>query len=222
MTRRCCFLWIACFFAFAAKAQQRDAGFTGAISIEKKFTKRTSVTFFNLYGLNENGTELGYMILDAGLNYRIDRNFTLGMNYRFGEVRNLQNFYEERQYLYGDIAWAKGWGDFGISLRTRYMTKYYGWGMEDGNNYRASKHYLRNRAAIKYDLDHNNEIFISAEQIFRTDQYDHTENWRYGTGISHRFDQRNRIQFTYTIDRSVNTSRKEIQFISGVTYFYRF
>ncbi len=202
------------------KAQQNDAVFTIGINIEKKFTKKMSLSLFNQYGFNENGSEPGYIIFDGGVNYRINRNFSIGANYRLLESRNLNNFYEERQFLYGDISFAKSKGRFSIALRTRYLTKYYSFNLNE--NAKSNKHYLRNKATIKYALNENNTVFFSEEQIFRFDTKNQTEQWRSVIGLYHSFNLKNRIELTYAINQQVNNSGPDTDFISGVTYYFKF
>lgn len=205
-----------------AFGQQNDAVGTIGIQIEKKITSSFSTSLYHQIALNENYSELGYAIFDLGLNYRLNNNFTLGFNYRILSLRNFENNYELRQFLYGDISWTKGKGDFTINARCRYLTKFYGTNFSEEENFKANKHYLRNKLLLKYELNYNYSIFVSTEQIYRLDQYNKTDQWRYSGGLNYRINTQNRIQISFTISEQVNKKATDTNYTTGLTYYYKF
>ncbi len=203
-------------------AQQEDAVLLGGINIEKKFDKKTSFTLFNQYAFNENYSELAYFLFDGGLTYRLTRNISFGVNYRFSEIRNLQNFYQDRQTIYGDISYSKGIDDFSIALRTRYQVNYYGLSLQETENYKSNKHFLRNKATLRYKLNPDNTIFVSCEQLYRFDLKDKTDAWRTGAGISHQFNLHHRIELSYSVYQKVNTKSPDTDYVTSLMYYFRF
>lgn len=203
-------------------AQQNDAVGTMAIQIEKKITPSFSASLYNQIAFNENYSEFGYALFDLGLNYRLNNNFTLGVNYRILSLRNLENNYDQRQFLYSDIAWSKGKGDFTLNVRCRYLTKFYGLHFSESENFKINKHYLRNKVLLKYELNYTYSIFVSTEQIYRLDQLDKTEQWRFSGGVNYRINTRNRFQISFSISEQVNKKAPDTNYTTGLTYYYKF
>ena len=216
------FLLLLYFTSTLLFCQENDAVLLTSINIEKKFNKKTSFTFFNQYAFNENYSELGYFLFDGGLTYKLNRNLSFGLNYRFSENRNLQNFYQDKQVVYGDITWSKGINDFSISLRSRYQVNFYGLSFSETDNYKSNKHFLRNKATIRYRLDTQNAIFLSYEQIYRFDTKDKTDTWRAGAGISHQFNLHHRVEAGYSIYQKVNTKTPDTDYVTSLSYYFRF
>lgn len=216
---------IAIFFACSGSmlfAQQQDAVFTGAISIEKKLTRSWSATGYVQASLNENVSEFGYALYDAGAGYKITRRLSAELHYRYATIRSTENLLESRQYLYGDLQYVRSFGDVTCIARTRYMVKSYGPLFSEEDNYRDDKHFLRNRLQVKYDLGVHSDIFLAAEQIFRMDGNNETDQMRYSGGYNYTFNMHHRLQLQYTIARDANKREPDTDFISGVTYYYKF
>ncbi|MBP9797258.1 MAG: DUF2490 domain-containing protein [Chitinophagales bacterium] len=209
-------------FLTTVSAQQNDAVGSLAIQLEKKITPSFSASFYNQYAFNENYSEVGYALFDLGLNYRLNSNFTVGINYRILSLKNLENNYDQRQFLYGDVAWSKNKGDFTLNIRSRYLTKYYGTHFAENENFRVNKHYLRNKVLLKYELNYTYSVFVSTEQIYRLDHLYKTEQWRYAGGLNYRINTRNRLQLSYSISQQVNKKAPDRNYTTGLTYYYKF
>ncbi len=205
-----------------SKAQQKDAVFWGGVNFEKKLSKRFSVSLFNQYALNQNLAELGYYFFDVGINFKYNDHVSLSGNYRLSEIRNLDNFYNDRQVLYGDLSYSKGFGNFSFALRTRYQQSYYGLSFTESENYKRNKNFSRNKITIKYKLNRIYSFYISGEQYYRWNNKNRTEAWRSGIGVYYQFNLYNRIELYYLIQQQVNLKNPQTDYISGITYYYKF
>lgn len=203
-------------------AQQSDAVFTSGISVEKKITRTWSASTFIQSGFNENYSELGYLLIDGGLGLRLNREWSLEGHYRYGSVRNVANSYDTRQYIYGDVQYVKGIGDFTLIARSRCMVKTYGLYISDENQYRDNKHFLRNRIQLKYDLGPYSDIFLATEQVYRLDDHNESEQFRFSGGYNYTFNVHHRIQLQYTVAQQVNKKAPDTDYITGVTYYFKF
>ena len=216
------FIFLLIALLTSVSAQQNDAVGTLALQIEKKITPSFSAAIYSQIAFHENYSETGYALFDLGLNYRLNSNFTLGVNYRILSLRNLENNYDQRQFLYTDIAWSKGKGDFTLNVRSRYLTKFYGSHFSETENFRLNRHYLRNKVLLKYELNYTYSVFVATEQIYRLDQLDKTEQMRYSTGVNYRINTRNRFQLTFSISEQVNKKYPDTNYTTGLTYYYKF
>lgn len=205
-----------------AIAQQNDAVGTVGVQLEKKINRTFSVVYYSQLALNENYTELGYALFDFGTNIKLNSRFTFGANYRVATIKGLDNQFDERYFLYSDLSYNKSFGDFVINIRTRFVTKQYGFHSNEDLNYKDDKHYFRNKIQLKYEFNYNYSLFVSDEQIYRLDLLNKTEQWRYTAGINYQINAYNRLQFSYSINRDVNTRQPDTNYITGITYYFKF
>lgn len=203
-------------------AQQSDAIGTLGIQIEKKVNRTFSGVFYTQYGFNENFTELGYFLNDFGLNIKLNESFTIGLNYRITEIKLDNNQYQSRYLTYGDISYNKSAGAFFVLARSRFLTKAYGYHFDDELNYKTDAHYLRNKLQVKYEINYNYSVFASGEQIYRLDRENNTDQIRIAAGINYQINKQQRLQFTHTYSRELNTKRPDTNFIYGLTYYFKF
>jgi hypothetical protein len=206
--------------AFFSSAQQQDAVVWASLNVEKKINKHFSGTFFNQYILNQNLSELGLYFYDAGITYKYNSNFSAALNARFSNARNLDNFYEQRHMLYADIAYAKGFGKFGVTARTRLQRQYYN-GLFDGESVREPKTFSRNKVTLRYRYNWY-WSFYAAEEIFYRTEKNEISVWRTSAGIYYQFNLKNKIEVSYAVQQQDNTENPRTDFITGINYYYRF
>lgn len=222
MMRSAAILCIVLCSSFRVEAQQQDAVLSGAVQLEKKWNRTFSNTMYMQGALTENYTEPGFGIWDIGTQIRLSTRWSVGVNYRRTAVRTLENTFAPRQFWYGDVNYTYRWNALSLNVRSRYVTKKYSGTLLDGENYRDDRHYLRNRLLVRYDVNYHNDIFIAYEQVYRLDERNETELHRYMMGYAYTFNMHHKLQCTYTIAAQDNRSDPGTDFISGVTYFYRF
>ena len=211
------FLFLRSFFSFA---QQKDAVLWVSLNVEKKFNKHFSGTFFNQYILNQNLNELGLYFFDVGVNYKYNNNFSASANYRFSNSRNLDNFYEQRQMIYADVAYAKGFGKFGLNARTRLQRQYYS-GVFNSESFRVPKNYSRNKLTLRYRYNWYWSAYLAEEIFYRMDKSE-ISAWRTSAGIYYQFNLKNKVEISYAIQQQDNVENPRTDFISGINYYYRF
>lgn len=207
---------------YTVSAQQQDAVFMQAISIEKKINRSFSLTAYEQCGFNENGTELGYAIGDIGVQFKINEQIMLGGNYRIAGVHGTDNQYALRHFLYTDLTLQSRWQDFSGQLRIRYVDKMYAWHMPGELTYRPDKHYVRIRGQLRYDFSYHHDVFASYENVYRLDDKQETEWRRWTAGYGYTINLHHKLQLTYTVAAQQNTDTPDTDFISGITYFYKF
>jgi hypothetical protein len=106
-------------------AQQQD--FTGIIELhlQKKISKSFSISLFNEEIFNQNLAELGIAFVDLGIDYKLNRHFSVGANYRLIKHKNPDNFYDTRQMILADVTYTRGIGKFSFSGRVKFQNQYY-------------------------------------------------------------------------------------------------
>ncbi len=207
---------------FSSFSQQQDAVFWGGVGIQKMVSKRFSVNVFNQYTFNQNYTELGNFYFDIGFNFKINNNFSVSGNYRFIQSRNLDNFYTDRQRLYGDLSYRKSFGNFSVSFRTRFQSQYYGLSFIEHENYKPNRYYSRNLLTLRYKLNYTYSLYVSREQFFHWNTINKTDSWRTSIGAYYTIDMYKKIALFYTLQQSINVKYKKNNYITGVSYYYKF
>lgn len=206
---------VICFFSVvSAFAQQQDFAGIATVAIEKNVGKGLSFELSAQAFQNQNLRETGYFFGDVGANFRITRNFSLGVHYRFMELRNLDNFYDDRQIWYGEVNWSKRFNRLGLQFRSRYQTSVYGLNYADP--YKPNKNYWRNRLGIRYRLDYYWQPFISSEWFYRMDKCE-LDNFRHIAGMQYRFNEDWSVSLYYQNDWNINRFRNNITHSIGCT-----
>jgi hypothetical protein len=215
------FLLITCCSSNAVNGQkQQDAVAWVMVNIEKKITNRFSLGLMTQTAFNQNFREMGAAYLDLGVTYKLSKHISVAGNYRFTEIRNLDNFYQPSQRVYADVTLSKGYKKFYFQFRSRIQMQYYG--IDPTDSYRASKYMNRNRFSIKYNINRVYSPYIFLEQFYRLNNAHNTESIRAGIGLTYKFNLQHRIDFYFLNQFQMNRNTSRIDYIYGATYSYKF
>lgn len=144
----------------------RDMGFWVSSTIEVNLTKRYKLSFSQDLRLFENSKKLEKYISDLGIDYKINKEFSLGANGRFFLNRKNDNTLSQ-DYRYNlDFKFKKKFKKkFKFKYRLRFQSTYeepFGLGMNKG----GLKSNLRNYIGVDYKLNKINVLFLNFE-LFR-------------------------------------------------------
>jgi hypothetical protein len=208
-------------FGTTATGQIRDAGLWTSASFEVKVVKKLTATISQEFRFNENITELGTVFTDAGLTYKLNKHFQVAANYRFMQKRRFDNYYSFRHRLYIDLKYEEKIKPFQIQIRSRVQDQYADIGRaSDGG---IPEYYLRNKMSINLDLDKPYSPYISVE-LFSPLHYPATsafDNIRTSAGVEYSFSKHHKADLFYMIQKELNVSRPETDFILGLGYSYK-
>lgn len=206
---------------FPLKGQVKDAGLWTSLNFETKLVKKLSFSISQELRFNENITELGAAFTDAGLSYKLNKHFQFAANYRFTQRRRLDDYYSFRQRYYVDIKYSYKLKPFEISIRSRFQDQYSDIGRaSDGG---VPEYYLRNKLSLKWDINKPYTPYISFE-LFSPLNYPRINVFnamRATAGIEYAFSKHHKIDIYYMIQKAVNESQPETDFILGLGYFYK-
>ena len=212
----CCILCSRVIFA-----QQEDFQGILAFGFEKKISPSFSLTFLNEERFNQNLSELGYAYFDGGVNFKIDRHWTLGGNYRYIILRNLNNDYHGRNVVYGDVTYSKGIEKFSFSIRARMQTAFYT--LVIGESEQNSLTYNRDRLTIRYKYNYYIVPFVYSEIFIPIDHptHDNIDRIRFGAGFNYNFNDHVKSELYYQVTQELNQSNKKTNYAIGMALFYR-
>ena len=201
---------------------QNDFRAVVGLSIEKKISRSFSVSFLNNEIINQNLSEVALGFADLGLNYRLNRNFSFGANYRFAKSRNLQNYFDDRQMIYADINYQKFFHRFNLNLRSRIQNQYYPHLFD--NSFRPYQTYNRNRLQLRYKLKYYFSLFTSIENFLYLNRNTGRKltDIRYSSGLNYTFNENVKTEFYFSFDDGLNRINRINYFSLGATCYLKF
>lgn len=204
-----------------AMGQVKDAGLWTSVSFEAKLVKKLSINISQEFRFNENITELGAALTDAGFSYKFNKHFQFAANYRFTQRYKLENYYSFRHRFYADVKYSHKIKPFEMSWRIRFQDQISDIGRaSDGG---IPEYYFRNKLGLKLDLDKSYKPYISLE-LFSPLGYPRLNAFdgiRGTTGIEYDFSKHHKIDVYYMIQKELNVSNPETDFVIGLGYAYK-
>ncbi|MDO9255146.1 MAG: DUF2490 domain-containing protein [Bacteroidales bacterium] len=208
-------------FSSPLMGQEKDAGLWTSVSFEAKLVKKAAFNISQEFRFNENITELGAAFTDAGLSYKLNKHFQFAVNYRFTQRHRVDDYYSFRHRFYADIKYSHKLKPFGISLRTRFQDQYSDIGRaSDGG---IPEYYLRNKLSLGLDLNKRYSPYISVELFspLNYPRYNAFDNIRTTAGIEYAISKHHKIDISYMIQKEVNVSEPQMDFVLGLGYSYK-
>lgn len=202
-------------------SQVNDAGLWTSMSFDAKVVKKLSLTLSQEFRFNENITELGTSFTESGLTYKLNKHLQIAVNYRFTQQRKLNNYYTLRNRFYADFKYNHKIKPFALSWRARFQNQIADLGRaSDGG---VPEYYFRNKLSAKWDFNKPFEPYISFE-LFSPLKFPRThafDNMRGTAGVEYEFSKHHKIDVYYMIQRELNVSNPETDFIIGLGYAYK-
>ncbi len=204
-----------------AQAQQHDFQGIIGVSIEKKISPSFSASLFNQELFKQNLLELGSSFIDAGINYKLNRNINFGLNYRFIQQRTIENIYQPRQMLYADVSFTKGYKKISATLRGRIQSSFYP--LVIGDTKLTSLIYNRDRLTIRYHFNYYLVPFVYGEFWYPINHPTHEkiDRLRTAAGFYYIFNDHFKAELYYSITHEVNQSNKKTNFAPGIVCYFK-
>ena len=203
------------------QAQVKDAGLWASFSLEAKLAKKVSGNIAQEFRFNENISELGTAFTDVGLSFKLNKHFQVAANYRFTQKHRTDDSYSLKHRVYVDVKYEKKAKPIQIVFRSRFQDEYSDLGRASDAS--IPNYYLRNKLTLEWDLDKPYTPFLSVE-LFSPLNYPREylfDNIRSSAGIEYTITKKQKIDLYYLIQRELNVSRPEIDFILGVGYSFK-
>jgi hypothetical protein len=202
------------------KGQNKDAGLWISVSFEAKLVKKLTFNISQEFRFNENISELGIIFTDAGVEYKLNKHFQVAFDYRYIKKRMVDDFYITRHRLYADIKYEKKIKPIQIQVRTRFSNYAE---FSHGSDGRNPEFYLRNKLSLKWDLEKEYKPYISIELFspLNYPRYSAFDNIRTTAGIEYDFTKHHKVDLYYMIQKELNVSHPETDFIVGLGYYYK-
>lgn len=208
-------------FISGTYGQMNDAGLWTSLTFEAKLIKKLSATISQEYRFNENVTELGTWINEAGLEYKLNKYLKASVNYRFTLKRMTNNLYSPRHRFFLDIKAEKKIKPIIFQFRTRFQEEWADVNRSPESGFAG--YYSRNKFTFKLDLDKKWEPYFSLELFspVRHDQPYIFDDIRCAAGVELALSKHHKLDLYYMIQRELNVNMPVTDFIGGIGYQYK-
>ena len=194
---------------------------TGA-EIEKSFLENWKVSLKQEVRFKQNITEINNFFTQAGLRYRINKNFSLTGKYRYTRDRKSDGSYENRSRYSFDLI-IRGDIDFiTLNYRLRYQKE-----VESMHLFKPDEpyeKYLRHRIMVSYNDFKKIEPYISAEvfQLHELSLYPEFNWLRMQLGIRYEPGSWGELKFVYGVQRELKSTTPYTGYLFRINYTYAF
>ncbi|NTW25001.1 MAG: DUF2490 domain-containing protein [Lentimicrobium sp.] len=209
-------------FSSGTYGQMNDAGLWTSLTFEAKLVKKLSASFSQEYRFDENVTELGSWISEAGLEYKLNKYLKASVNYRVTLKRMTNNLYSPRQRFFVDIKAEKKIKPLIFQFRTRFQEEYAD--VNRSPEFGFTGFYSRNKFTFKFDLDKKWEPYISFE-FFTPVGHDQPyifDDIRSTAGVEFALSKHHKLDLYYMIQRELYVNMPVTDFIGGIGYQFKF
>lgn len=201
--------------------QVKDAGLWASLSMEAKVAKKLTISVLQEFRFDENMTELGNAFTEAGLEYKLNKNFQISAGYRFSQKHRIDDSYSLRHRILADIKYSKKIKPFEFSLRSRFQDQFSDFNSSSGG--KIPEFYLRNKLSLKWDTKIAFAPFISVELFSPLKNHPNYafDDIRYMAGVGYSVSKHHKLELFYMIQNEMNVSEPQTDFIAGVGYYYK-
>ena len=204
-----------------ALSQVNDAGMWYALDLEKNLNQNMTANVGTEIRLNENISELGTFLTEAGISYRLSKQVAVSVGYRFTQKRRVDDSYSARHRFLVNLNLRHKIERIAIGARIRYQSQY-----SDVNSSEDGKipdNYIRTKITAKADLNKRYAPYLSYEAFIHVNRPEGAlyDNYRLAAGIEYEFSKKSAIDVGYMIDREINVSDPWTNYVLTVGWSYK-
>jgi opacity protein-like surface antigen len=193
---------------------------TGA-GIEKSW-KDWTLTINEEIRFKQDISEINNYFTEAGLRYRINKNFALEGGYRYTRDKNSDGSYDNLTRYNLDLRFRGKLDYISIHYRLRYQKEVEGFNLLDQTT--DYEKYVRNRVRVRYNKFIRIKPYVSAElfQLFRPDYYSELEYIRVLGGIRYEAGKVGTFNLAFGFNREFTDIEPAMIYQFKVNYTYIF
>ena len=200
----------------------RDLRLWTGVQFEKSFAKDWTLSLKEEFRFKQDISELNNYFTDAGLRYRINKNFGLEAGYRYTRDKKSDGSYETLTRYNLDLRY-RGRIDFiSIDYRLRYQKEVEGFNIFDQQA--DYEKYVRNRIRIRYNDIKAIKPYVSAElfQLFRPNYYPELHYIRVLGGLRYEANKLGNFDLAFGFNREFANIEPFMIYVIKANYTYQF
>jgi hypothetical protein len=207
-------------FAFSSAAQVNDAGLWTSISLKKELHKKIDLNAESELRLFENLSEIRTSFIDLSAQYKINEFLRAGLNYRFGNRKQLDDSFDLRQRWAFDLVAKTKWKDLGIGLRSRFQQSIETLNSEADIEFNRT---WRNKISLEHKVFKKTEAEFNAELFSSKQKAEHVlTDIRLSIGLNYKLKKRKIIKAGYLFQSEIAQPNPARDFVILLGYAYEF
>jgi len=193
-----------------------------SIGLSTKLTKNWELSFEQNFRFTNNASQFDIYFSDLGFDYKINKHFYLGANYRFYQNKNKDGDFKTQHRWSTDFTYKQKVSRFKVSYRLRFQNKDEDFYTSETSN---NLYNLRNRLSIKYNIKGIKlDPFIETELYRQILEINSSElsKLRWTIGLEYPLKKFGDIETFYRLDNELNQSNSKDTYIIGLGYKFKF
>ena len=184
-------------------AQENDAGLWTSVTIEKEVVKDLDLIVTEEVRFNENITEAGAILTDAGLEYKIWKGFRAGLFYRYTCRRRIDDSYSRLHRVYSDLAYKQKIRRFELGYRARFQVQYKDFSTSETGH--VPEWYFRQKLSVSYNTKSRFDPYLGCELWYWIDPvWSRFDNLRLTAGVNVRITKIHSVDLGYLVNKEFN------------------
>lgn len=199
-----------------------DLGLWTGVAVEKSFKKDWTFSLKQEARLKEDISRFNNTFTQAGIRYKLNRNFALEGKYRLTwDKKDEGNFELKSRYSF-DLRYKGRLQYFSVYYRLRYQKEVEGMDLLSFDV--PYEKYLRNRVTLRYTDFDKFEPYVSAEifQLFEANSDPRFHYWRFLAGVRYEPGNFGSFQLAYGFNHELKSELPATYYIFKLNYTYAF
>jgi predicted porin len=222
------FALIFLIICFTVKSNAQETKVTGdleqwtSIGISKKINKNWKISLDQEIRFSKDISQFDVYLADLGLDYKINKHFTVGANYRFYQNKDSEGDFQTQFRWNTDLQYKHKINRFTLAYRIRFQDKGEDFLTSQSN---SNLYNLRNKFSVDYNIkSFKIDPFFDVELYRQIDDINTTElsKLRWTLGLEYSLKNYGNIELFYRIDNELNQSYNKDTYILGVGYKFSF
>ncbi len=208
-------------FAQEVKVVQ-DLNLWSGVALEKSISKDWTISVKQEVRFEKDISQLNNFFTQAGLEYDINKNFSLEGKYRYIRNHKSDGSYENNSRYTADLKYKGKINRFTIYYRLRYQKEVES--MHIFSRMEPYEKYLRHRITLNYNDFKRIKPYISTEifQHYELYEFSYYDQLRILAGIRYEPKNIGQFNFAYGFNQELNTVLPYTCFLLKINYTYKF
>jgi len=193
-----------------------------SVGISKKINKHWKISLDQEMRFSKDVSQFDMYFADLGLDYKINKHFTLGANYRFYQNKNLEGIFDTQHRWSTDISYKQKINRFTLAYRLRFQNKDEDFFTDASIN---NLYNLRNKFSVDYNIKgFKFDPFLDVELYRQIQDVRATalSKLRWTLGVDYSLKSLGELKLFYRLDNELNQSYNKNTYIVGVGYKFSF
>lgn len=210
-------IFLLCFISIQGALGQQLVGLRAGATVEKKLTKRISISAEGQLRYTDNFDYLETYLFELGASYKLNKHFELAAYYRFfNKKKDEINDWNARHRYYGEIKYDTKIGPLKFEDRLRYQHQF----KDNDGEIGFDKSYFRNKFELNYPNKSNFTPYVSADFFYLIG--DKIDQVRPKAGFSYKLNKQSNIKLGMFKDIGLNGSENNSNLTVQLEYKFKF